>query len=279
MKRYICSGVLVLFGLASIGRCAASGITETSDSRPTISTKRLDPSKATDAFCKDVEDYLANRKAVISMLMKLLIDSPPGDTLLNSVIIEALGEMRAVEAAPLLATIIDTYVSDGSGVGYSITTDNTFGCVPALVKIGKPAAAACLEAIALLPASVREERRHLERLPGLVLLRVEGKDVARLLLEQRKGETLNAEQTANLDRVISWLDEVSGVRTAYPRPRIKKFPLTPKQAIAVKMLPEPTVETGMPPLVHMLIGAALGVMGFGLVLAAKRKLKVQKRKE
>lgn len=239
--------------------------------------------KKLDNFQKSIDVHTTNRARLIQVLIDILkkpYDPKAGKTARNVSLgqkrsaIRALAELRAAEAAVVLARNITT------PVGFEIfasadTVDNAYGYVPALVKIGKPGAAACIEVIAHLSSSMSEAERSLrEKLLCLVILRVEGKDIAPLLLEQRKAETSDAEQIANLDRAIGMLDEVVswGGVTAPPRPKIEASTLTTEQTTAVQTMPDPTAERGMSPLAHMLIGVALGIIGVGLVLIAKKKL-------
>jgi len=155
---------------------------------------------------KAVIAHVAYRKKLTKHLMGILEGGMEKGGHAIPLSINTLGEMRAVEAAPLLASMIDTPIS--SGVSLSLTIDNMFACVPALVSIGKPGAAACMDEIVKLTPEDRQ-KPFKEKLLCSVILRVEGEKVARLLLEERKeAVSKEKEQVENLDRAIALIEEV-----------------------------------------------------------------------
>lgn len=153
--------------------------------------------------------HLANRKALTESLVKIL-GSPDETRWTKALSVRSLGEMRAVGAAPLLASIIDAHLPTSQAV-LEADRNVIFGCVRALIKIGKPGAAACLEEIVKLTPEDRE-KPFKEKLLCLVIVRVEGEKIARILLEDRKEKATEPEQIENLQRAIDLIDKVKSWR-------------------------------------------------------------------
>ena len=120
---------------------------------------------------------------------------------------DALGRMRAVEAAPLLASLIDEllpFPGDGKRRVRPSPVRNMYGAVPALVRVGRPGAAACLDAITRLTRGERTETSKL-RLLATVVFRVEGKEVATLLVRDRMAKAQAREERDNLKHTLELL--------------------------------------------------------------------------
>lgn len=167
-------------------------------------------------FRKATQTHLNNRKSLIQSFITILktphdpraSEAKKARMLTEKVwAIRTLGEMRAAEVAPLLASMIDAPISAEADVVDEDTIDNSFGCVPALIRIGKPGAAACLDAIANLTLAERE-RPYREKLLCYVILHVEGENIARLLLEERKKSVSEEQQIENLERALALISEV-----------------------------------------------------------------------
>jgi len=172
---------------------------------PPIVVETVEYWKRIEDMEKATQRYLANRKATIQRLMNILKSGVNEARHATPLAVQVLGKMRAAEAAPLLVSIIDTHIP--YGVQDSITIEGTFSCVPALVRIGKPAAGACLDAIANLTPAERE-RPFKEKLLCYVILHVEGENIARLLLEERKKSVSEEQQIENLERALALISEV-----------------------------------------------------------------------
>jgi hypothetical protein len=164
--------------------------------------------------------HLSNRKTLIEALVNV-IKAPEESVWAKAVAVRTLGEIRASDAAGLMADVIDvaypaSQVMTDAGASHAFVAEstifNTFGCVPALVRIGKPGSAACLEAITKLTDEEKKRPRR-EKLLVLVIVRVEGEKFARLLLEDKKASVAkNREQVENLERAIALIDEVKSWR-------------------------------------------------------------------
>jgi hypothetical protein len=150
------------------------------------------------------EAYLENRKATIREFMNLL-EGNGRKSIYAYLSNRMLGEMRATEAVPLLVSMIDTQIPHG--VTLSITIDSMFPCVTALINIGKPGASACLEQIVRLTLEERE-RPFKEKLLCLVIVRVEGEKIARILLEDKKETLTDPQEMENVERAIGLIEEV-----------------------------------------------------------------------
>jgi len=148
--------------------------------------------------------HLANRKRLIEILMRM-VESEQESAPAKAAAVRVLGEIRAAESASLLASMIDSLIYSGPSREFAL--ENRYPCVPALIKIGKPGAAACLEEIAKLTAEDRK-KPFKEKLLCMVIVRVEGKKITRILLEDRKEAATDARQIENLGRAISLIDEV-----------------------------------------------------------------------
>lgn len=161
--------------------------------------------------------HLAQRQSIINKCMEALkisektIADPYGKNLLLSKkmwAIRTLGNLRAVEAAPLLASMIDApipnnFFTDEDSLG------SRYGCFWALHQIGKPGAAACIEEIKKLNPADRGTIK--ENLLNLVLVSVEGEKVAELLLnEEMKKVGADEEKKKNIERALVLITKVSG---------------------------------------------------------------------
>ena len=116
----------------------------------------------------------------------------------------ALGELRAVEAAPLLAKMI-FYRIPGDESPNIAFVNRMFGCVPTLVKIGKPGAVECLKRI----VNFTEEDWQNEMDPTLlvlVILRVEGERTTRQIFDDFKTSLKNEHQIKNMEKAIILID-------------------------------------------------------------------------
>ena len=180
---------------------------------PEVPAIALDPIKywkGMEQLQRAIENHLANRKTAIETLMKIVEGGVERGGHAVPLAVKTLGEIRAAEAADLLASIIDRHIPYGAS--WSARMDTLFPCVSALVRIGKPGVAACLHQIIKLTAEDKG-RPFREKLLVLVIVRVEGEKVARLLLEDRKASVSeNKEQVENLERAIALIDEVKSWR-------------------------------------------------------------------
>lgn len=171
---------------------------------PAIVVETVEYWKRIEDMEKATQKYLTNRKATIQRLMNILKSGVNEAGHAAPLAVKTLGKMRAAEAVPLLVSIIDTRIPSDS---LSLTIENMFACAPALVRIGKPGAAACLDAIANLTLAERE-RPYKEKLLCYVILHVEGEKIARLLLEERKKSVSEEQQIENLERALALISEV-----------------------------------------------------------------------
>ena len=147
--------------------------------------------------------HLENRKRLIQVLMSM-VESEQESIPAKSAAIRVLGEIRAAEAAPLLACRLDIpdFQTPTRAVTWKVVV-----AAPALIKIGKPGAAACLEEIVKLTPE-ESPQPFKEKLLCLVIVRVEGEKIARILLEDRKQTATNTQQIENLQRAINLIDEI-----------------------------------------------------------------------
>jgi len=236
---------------------------------PAIVVETLEYWKRIEDMEKATQKYLTNRKATIQRLMNILKSGVNEAGHAAPLAVKTLGKMRAAEAVPLLVSIIDTHIP--SGASLSLTVDNTFACVPALIRIGKPGAAACLDAIANLTPAERE-RPFKEKLLCYVILRVEGEKIARLLLEDRKKSVSEEQQIENLERALALISEVKswgGLNT--PSQLKEELVKVETEKVVVQPVFPVSAETGLPAVAYVLIGAIAGMGALYLILLLKKK--------
>jgi hypothetical protein len=168
------------------------------------------------SFQNRIAIYSNNRKQLVEYCLSVLSKRKYSiDTLkdLNvhvetNLAIRTLGEIRAEESTGLLAKLIDIPFQSMNS-SYEDTVDTLYGCVWALVKIGKPSAAACLkEIINLTPAEWDNKDKIKPKLLLLVILRVEGENFTKQILEDFKNSLTDKQQVENLDKAISLMSEV-----------------------------------------------------------------------
>jgi len=182
---------------------------EVAEAKETARRKKLGSLLKVDAIRitemeKGTAAHLENRKTVTQYLMNV-VSSEKESREAKSIAVRALGEMRATEAAHLLASMVEVRII--TGTHFESTIENSYACVPGLISIGKPGAAACLEEIVKLTSEDRA-KPFKEKLLCLVIVRVEGEKIARILLEDRKQTATNTQQIENLQRAINLVDEV-----------------------------------------------------------------------
>jgi hypothetical protein len=151
-----------------------------------------------------LKTHLGNRRSIIQSLLEAVVDKEcPVDE--KATAVKALGEMVALEAAPTLAAMIGFF--DRSAVLISLTTDECFPCVPALVRIGKPSVFACTKVLA------DAQSDHTLGLHAVVIVRVEGRRSAEVLLmdmmERVKDEVHRKNLEAVLQRIRTGADRLS----------------------------------------------------------------------
>ena len=137
----------------------------------------------------EAKAHLAARKALIQRLI-LVVDAQGGegrgDVALKIEAIKSLGAMRATEAVPVLIKHIDFV--DRNAPMRELNTAALYPAVGALESIGKPGSRTAIEGIrdAYRFDVDGDENRRLSRIQLLtqVVVRVEGQDVARFILER-----------------------------------------------------------------------------------------------
>ncbi len=163
---------------------------------------------------KAIDPQLENRAKVIKYCMDILstpIDMESGDEQKIMAAYEqqrkallALGNLRAVEAAPLLAKII-IYNISGAESPNEAFVNTMFGCVPTLVKIGKPGAVECLRRIVNFTDKDWENDMSVTLLT-LVIIRVEGEKFTRQIFDDFKTSLKDEKQIKNIKRAIPYID-------------------------------------------------------------------------
>jgi len=247
---------------------------------PSIVVEPLEHLKAMEQFRKATQTHLNNRKSLIQSFITILKtphDPRAGEAKKARMLTEkafairTLGEMRAAEVAPLLASMIDAPISAEVIVVDADTIYNSFGCVPALIRIGKPGAAACLDAIANLTLAERE-RPYKEKLLCYVILHVEGENIARLLLEERKKSVSEEQQIENLERALALISEVKSWGGPSTSSQLKEeLVKVETEKVAVEPSFPVSAETGLPAVAYVLIGAVAGMGALYLILLLKKK--------
>ncbi|MBN2589313.1 MAG: hypothetical protein JXA96_05600 [Sedimentisphaerales bacterium] len=163
---------------------------------------------------KDIDAQLAKRAELIKSCMETFstpIDTSTSDEqkimaayMEQRKALTTLGNLRAVEAAPLLAKMIFYNIPDDSAINPTFI-DTMFGCVSTLVKIGKPGSIECLKRI----INFTDENWENEMDPTLlvlVILRVEGEKATRELFDDFKTSLKNEQQIKNMEKAIVLID-------------------------------------------------------------------------
>jgi hypothetical protein len=184
--------------------------------------ERLDPAD----FSKAVAVHGENRKKMIALSIQLLeVNKGSLDAVLVNRHYAAifLGKIRAAEAAPTLAAHVDDNLAL---VSLRITVENSYRCVQSLIDIGIPGAKAAVKQIELdasaappngvQPRDWNDRQTQRRNLLALVVLKVYGERLAKIVLEDRiaevadeKAKTALKEAAAAFPRVSRWLpDEV-----------------------------------------------------------------------
>lgn len=126
--------------------------------------------------------HIANQKALTKALMDVL-DDEKADNAVRATAARAMGQMRAVEAIPILCRRID--LRDANALKSEATIKNTYPCVVALIEIGKPSSHAASDYLIQLRSDDTDRVTTRKReLFTLVIVKVEGEDVANFLLEK-----------------------------------------------------------------------------------------------
>jgi len=181
-------------------------------------------------FVKAIKVHQANRRKMVELSIKLISskEARPYNRHLAAIL---LGQLRVVEGASVLAGHIDDDLATRSA---EITVENSYRCVSALIQIGIPGASASLDQIAgdarsdhVKEAKEADQRRLKERIElrrnllALVILRVHGNKLAKIVLEDRIAESADprvkkAYQKAleAFPRVNRWLPEEKPTPTA-----------------------------------------------------------------
>jgi hypothetical protein len=151
----------------------------------------------------DVPTLLEIRKKMIAELMAVVAKEPKTtqENMAKGNAIEALGELRAAEAAPF---IVEEITHQGGGrltASDSLTLEGMFHSLGALRLIGKPASLAALDAIAKLqldgPGAEETAKAKLRlKLLVAVIRGVEGQDVAVFMVRLRAEKAAGAAKTA-----------------------------------------------------------------------------------
>jgi hypothetical protein len=115
-----------------------------------------------------------------------------------------LGNLRAVEAAPLLAKMINYNISGAESPNEAFV-NTMFGCVPTLVKIGKPGAVECLKRIVNFTEKDWGNDMSITLLT-LVIIRVEGEKYTRQIFDDFKTSLKDEKQIKNIERAIPYID-------------------------------------------------------------------------
>jgi hypothetical protein len=167
--------------------------------------------KRRNELTKKVDGCLASRQSLIQYCMDVVEEaaSEPNKASLNPevpIAVQALGQLGAAQAAPVLVKIIDVPLPVDPVV-LELSLSKKYACVDALTALGKPGAVACLVALSrMTPAEWTRPLRA--RLPLLVILRVEGEKVARFVLEEKEKVLSDQEQVNNIERAIALIDEM-----------------------------------------------------------------------
>jgi len=163
---------------------------------------------------KDIDTHLANRQKLIKYCMETFatpLDMESGDQEKimaayeeQRIALDTLRKLRAVEAAPLLASMI-TYNIPGGEPSNPTFANRMFGCVPTLVDIGKPGAVACLKRIVNLTEQDLENEMDVTMLV-LVIFRVEGEKMTRQIFDDFKTGLKDEQQIKNIEKATILID-------------------------------------------------------------------------
>lgn len=196
-------------GFAPTGEDAKGGVAKVG------SVKELDVHD----FEKAVKVFTERRATLVRMSMQFVTSAKTG-AVIRRAACDLLGEMRAPEASETLASMIDVgLVLESSEVNFG-----DYGCVIALIRIGIPGANAALGQIEADAKSeltkqgkVRNVNSRIElrrNLLALVLLKVYGEKLAKIILEDKIAESVDpkikeAYQKAleAFPRIRNWLPE------------------------------------------------------------------------
>lgn len=153
---------------------------------------------------------LENRQIIISSLMKIIeqapkeIEGPERSRVLHA--INALGQMRAIEAVGLLVARMDLPRRTGQ-----LTVDliplltEMYPAVGALISIGRPSISPILEAI----ENGRGEEKVFLLLARWIIYRIEGgRDEAIFRLESELGKTKSSERKAAIQKLLEYTKEI-----------------------------------------------------------------------
>lgn len=170
--------------------------------------------KKRDELTKKVDSHLVSRQSLIEYCMTVVtaFASDPNRVWLDPeapIAVQTLGRLGAVQAAPLLVKIIDAPLSVQAIVS-EVTIEGSFACVPALIALGKPGAAACVDSLTQMTPE-EWERPLRGRLLVVVVLQVEGEKVTRFVLEEKKRGLKDEQQVKNIERAIALIDEAKSL--------------------------------------------------------------------
>ncbi len=130
-----------------------------------------------------------------------------GDGELKAIAVRAVGDLRASEAAPVLAKQIDWF--DKWAFRLEFTIESAYPCTFALVKIGLPGANAALAEIAASSGDTPAGKYRLKCL-ALVVLRVYGETLASVVIKDRLSRAKTASERGNYDAALKCLPQIEG---------------------------------------------------------------------
>ncbi|NQT51344.1 HEAT repeat domain-containing protein [bacterium] len=156
-------------------------------------------------FPEGTVNHLKAREALVKQLMQV-VENREGSasSRARGFAAEALGRIRAPEAASLLASLVDVPLPHSAAKPDPVRPAMgvvMYGAVPALVRIGKPGARACVQALCKLDS---DERRKTSKPQFLcrVLVQVEGKTVALMLIRKMLAEGEDEQVRKNLELAL-----------------------------------------------------------------------------
>lgn len=153
-----------------------------------------------------IATHTQNRRTLLEALIRLVTE---GDGPTKAAAVKALGELRAAEAAPVLAREIVWF--DKWAWSYEVTVANSHPCVPSLIEIGLPGAGACLDELSTCPGDTALDKRRLKLL-SLVVLRVYGEKLAKLALADRLDAAETDRASENFQAALASIPEIKGWR-------------------------------------------------------------------
>lgn len=161
------------------------------------------------AFPEGAVTHLRHREALAKELIRI-VENKDGSAARSArgFAAEALGRMRAPEAAPVLASLINAPLPHSATHPDPVRPSMgiMYGAVPALVRIGKPGARACLEALCRLTPQERQKTSK-PRLLCRVIVQVEGKAVALLLIRKMLENAQDEQARENLRLALELVEE------------------------------------------------------------------------